>query len=139
MVTSWAVGVGRSTKGFQVTRTVLFVCPHGAAKSRLAAAVFNQVAPDGWHATSAGLQPQDEMSTPTMALVAGTDLDALLDRRPPRPVPDPSVAAMAISIDCDLPGAVRWDLADPQVGAAMLDELRRRVEALARQVDDAGR
>src|SRR5204863_5333951 len=75
-------------KGFRVTRTVLFVCPHGAAKSRLAAAVFNQVAPDGWHATSAGLQPQEEMSVRTVDLVAGTDLDALLDRQPPRPVPD---------------------------------------------------
>jgi hypothetical protein len=122
-----------------VTRTVLFVCPHGAAKSRLAAAVFNQVAPHGWHATSAGLQPQDEMSTRTVELVAGTDLDALLDRQPPRPVPDAAATAMAISIDCDLPGAVRWDLAHPQVDAAMLNELRQRVETLARQVNDAGR
>jgi protein-tyrosine-phosphatase len=35
-----------------VTRTLLFVCPHGAAKSRLAAAYFNAAAPSGWHATT---------------------------------------------------------------------------------------
>ena len=37
----------------------------------------------------------------------------------------------------DLPDAVRWDLVHQQVGAAMLAELRERVEVLARQVGDA--
>jgi len=74
----------------------------------------------------------------TVALVAGTDLDAVLERRPPRPVPDVP-AATAVRIDGDLPGAARWDLAHQQVGAAMLDELRERVGDLARPVADAGR
>ena len=121
-----------------MTRTVLFVCLHGAAKSRLAAAMFNRVAPAGWRATSAGLAPQDEVSVHAVAVVAGTELDALLDRHPPRPVPD-APAATAISIDCDLPGAARWDLTHRQVDAAVCEELRERVEALARQVGDAGR
>jgi hypothetical protein len=120
-----------------VTRTVLFVCPHGAAKSRLAAALFNRLAPAGWQAVSAGLHPQEAISAPTVALVAGTDLEALLDRQPPRPVSQVPVAATAIGIDCDLTGAARWDLAHQQVSAAMLDELRERVEALARQVGHA--
>ena len=34
-------------------RTILFVCPHGAGKSRMAAAIFNRLAPAGWQATSA--------------------------------------------------------------------------------------
>ncbi len=36
-------------------RTVLFVCPHGAGKSRIAAAWFNGAASAGWWATSAGV------------------------------------------------------------------------------------
>jgi arsenate reductase (thioredoxin) len=122
-----------------VNRTVLFVCPHGAAKSRLAAALFNRLAPHGWHATSAGLQPQEQTSARTVELVIGADLETLLDRQPPRPMPDEPAMAMAISIDCDLPGADRWDLAHQRIGAAMLDELRQRVEALAPQVASAER
>jgi hypothetical protein len=127
-------------KGHGVTRTVLFVCPHGAAKSRLAAALFNRLAPDGWHAVSAGLHPQEAVSVGTVDLVAGTDLEALLDRQPPRPIAAVPAATTTIGIDCDLTGALRWDLTHQQVGAAMLDELRQRVEALTRrQVADAGR
>jgi protein-tyrosine-phosphatase len=120
-----------------VTRMVLFVCPHGAAKSRLAAALFDRVAPAGWQATSAGLHPQEAVSVATVHLVAGTDLEALLDRQPPRPVALVPDAVTVVSLDCDLPDAVRWDLTHQQVGAAMLAELRERVEVLARQVGDA--
>ena len=38
-------------------RVVLFVCAHGAGKSRMAAALFNAAAPRGWWATSAGQEP----------------------------------------------------------------------------------
>jgi len=34
--------------------TVLFVCPHGAGKSRVAAAWFDGCASGGWRATSSG-------------------------------------------------------------------------------------
>src|SRR5438034_10058911 len=116
---------------------VLFVCPHGAAKSRLAAALFNRVAPEGWQATSAGMHPQKAVSIATVNLVSGTDLETLLDRQPPRPVALVRDAVTVVGLDCDLPGAVRWDLVHQQVGAAMLAELRERVEVLARRVGDA--
>jgi hypothetical protein len=128
-----------SVEGLLMTRIVMFVCPHGAAKSRLAAALFNQLAPTGWHAVSAGLQPQDAVSAGTVEVVAGTDLEAVLDLQPPRPVSDVPAAAMAVGIDCDLPGAVRWDLVHQQVGAAMLEELRERVTGVAHRVTDAER
>lgn len=41
-----------------MTRTLLFVCAHGAGKSRMAAAYFNLMSPAGWTATSAGQEPQ---------------------------------------------------------------------------------
>ncbi len=120
-----------------VTRMVLFVCPNEAAKSRLAAALFNRVAPEAWQATSAGLHPQEAVSIATVHLVAGTDLEILLDRQPPRPATSVRDAGTVVGLDCDLPDAVRWDLVHQQVGAAMLAELRERVEVLARRVGDA--
>jgi protein-tyrosine-phosphatase len=38
-------------------RTVVFVCAHGAARSRIAAAWFNTNPPPGWHATAAVQEP----------------------------------------------------------------------------------
>lgn len=48
-------------------RTVLYVCPHGAGKSRMAAAWFNCWAPPGWRATTAGISPQTEVCACTPA------------------------------------------------------------------------
>ena len=41
-----------------MSRTILFVCEHGAFRSRIAAAYFNATGPAGWHAVSAGRDPQ---------------------------------------------------------------------------------
>jgi hypothetical protein len=119
-----------------MSRTVLFVCPHGAAKSRMAAAFFNRLAVSGWDATSAGVTPQEEMSTNAVRLLAGTDAEGFLDLTAPRPlttVPDP---ARTIAIDCDLADADRWELAHQAFDAEMRDELRQRVDALAREIGD---
>lgn len=64
-----------------MTRDILFVCPHGAGKSRLAAAFFNQVAPTGWWATSAGQEPQATLGTNASRLLAGTAAPARGRRR----------------------------------------------------------
>jgi protein-tyrosine-phosphatase len=117
-----------------MTRTVLFVCPHGAAKSRMAAAFFNRLAVPGWEASSAGVAPQAEMSANAIRLLAGTDADAFLDRSMPRPlsaVPDP---ARIIAIDCDLPGADGWNLDHQVFNEGMRDELQQRVALLAREM-----
>jgi hypothetical protein len=114
---------------------VLFVCPHGALKSRLAAAYFNRVAPVGWQATSAGQQPQQAVSVHAAPLVAGSDIAGLLDISPPRPTDAVSDARMVVAIDCELPGAVAWRLDQQEVGEAMGDELRQRAERLAGELE----
>src|SRR5579864_2342132 len=53
-------------------KTVLFVCLHGAGMSRLAAAYFDQSAPVGWCAVSAGLEPGETLSHTAARLLAGT-------------------------------------------------------------------
>ncbi len=114
-----------------MSKMVAFVCTHGANKSRLAAALFTGAAPPGWRAASAGLQPQPAVSVHAARLIAGTGAESLLDHDPPRSldqVPDP---ARVIAIDCRVPGAEQWDLTCQEVGAAMVAEIRDRVERLA--------
>jgi len=45
-----------------MTRTVLFLCEHGAFRSRIASAFFNAASPSGWRGLSAGRDPQAEAS-----------------------------------------------------------------------------
>jgi protein-tyrosine-phosphatase len=124
-------------------RLVMFVCPHGAGKSRIAAAWFGGLGVRGWVVTSAGLSPQAEPSAHAPRLLAGTPVEALLDREVPRPVsavPDP---VLTVLIDCDEPDhrdsdsaphgrrVVRWQLAEQRFDDAMCHEIRTRVEQFA--------
>ncbi|MGH2535285.1 MAG: hypothetical protein ACRDJW_23740 [Thermomicrobiales bacterium] len=122
-----------------MTRTVLFVCLHGAAKSRLAAAFFNAAAPAGWRATSAGLEPQAAVSANAVRLLAGSHAEALLDRDPPRSMAAVQAPDRVVAIDCDAPGADRWDLRPQELSEVMRDDIRARAEALAQSINGSGR
>ena len=119
-------------------RTVLFVCPHGAGKSRMAAAFFNHVAPPGWRATTAGQEPDAEVSPNAVRLLAGTDAEQFLDREPPQAITAVAAPALTVAIDCDVPGAEHWELQAREMNEALRDELRARVEALAQEIDQQG-
>ncbi len=114
-------------------RSVLFVCPHGAAKSRMAAAWFNGSGVAGWSATSAGVEPQAAVSQNAVRLLAGTPVESLLDRSAPRPVSEVPAADLVVAIDCGqgLSGAVSWRLSHQEFDTAMGEEIRDRVRALA--------
>jgi protein-tyrosine-phosphatase len=124
-------------------RLVMFVCPHGAGKSRIAAAWFTGLGVPGWVATSAGLAPQAEPSAHAPRLLAGTPVEALLDRERPRPVSAVSDPDLTVLIDCDESGrdgwgsvphggrVMRWQLAERRFDDAMCREIRTRVEQLA--------
>ena len=112
--------------------TVLFVCQHGAGKSRMAAAWFNADPPPGWHATSAGIEPQTSVSQHAPRLLAGTPAAAHLDSAMPRPVAAVDTADVTVAIDCSVPGSVGWQLSNTEFNAAMADELRLLVAELAR-------
>jgi protein-tyrosine-phosphatase len=131
--------VERDAPDPEQVRTVLFVCQHGASRSRLAAAWFTLVAPPGWRAASAGLEPAAAVSPSANRLAAGTPAEGLLDRTRPRPltaalVPVPT---LVVAIDCALPGAACWDLAAAEPTGAMCDELAARTAALARALAPA--
>ncbi len=120
-----------------MSRLVLFVCPHGAGKSRMAAAFFTRVAPPGWSATSAGLEPDPVVSPRAVRLLAGGEAEPLLDWEPPRPFHAVGVADRLVAIDCAPDGATdHWELRHRKFDAVMRDELRDRAEALAAEVHD---
>ena len=121
--------------------TVVFVCPHGAGKSRIAAAWFNATPPAGWTATTAGVTPQPTVSVHAPRLLAGTPASAFLDHDRPRPLDAVPDRALVVAIDCPAPpapGAHRWTLANGGFDAAMAEELRDRVEALPRSLTAHG-
>jgi hypothetical protein len=120
-----------ASDGAERRRLVVFVCAHGAVRSRLAAALFNEAAPAGWWAISVGIEPQAELGRTALTLVAGTSVAAFLDPDPPRPLDTRTPADVLVAIDCEVPGADLWELDEKEVAHPMLDELQRRVQSLA--------
>jgi protein-tyrosine-phosphatase len=116
---------------------VLFVCPHGAGKSRIAQAYFDAMAPPGWRAVSAGTEPQDAVSAHAPRLLAGTPAAATLDTTLPRPIEAVDAPDLVVAIDCPqppVPGATRWQLHHEKFDTPMRDEIRDLVSDLAETI-----
>jgi len=129
-----------------ITRDVVFVCEHGAAKSVVASAYFNKLAAErglAIRSIARGADPQAELS---VAAVKGLTTDGL----PPEPVgPRPLSAAdvrssaSVVAFDCEQPAMkalrgmdVCWNDV-PAVAedyARARDRIRTRVEALIAQI-----
>ncbi|MGH7368123.1 MAG: low molecular weight phosphatase family protein [Candidatus Rokuibacteriota bacterium] len=101
------------------SRSVLFVCLHGAAKSVLAAADFRRLAAERGLdvvADSAGTEPDPEVAPGVVAALRAEGLD--LSRKRPRRVTreDTAAAARVVTFGCELGEAMpssivveRWD------------------------------
>ena len=111
-----------------MTRTILFVCEHGAFRSRIAAAYFNAAAPKGWRALSAGRDPQAEVSARLGPLLAGTAAAEHLESDPPRRA-DAVHNDRVIAIDCTVEGAERWVM-KAESDQALRDEIAGRIDRL---------
>ena len=114
-------------------RRVVFVCQHGAFRSRLAAAFFNADPPEGWNAVSAGLTPQSEVSVRLLPLLEGTSAESFADLGSPRPF-DPAQADRAIAIDVGLEGAERWTTSGEET--EVRDQIRSQVAQLVHKLAD---
>ena len=137
------------------TRSILFVCLHGAAKSVLAEADFQRLATErglDLVADSAGTEPDPEIAPGVIAALRAERLD--LSRRRPRRVTreDTASAACVVTFGCDLGDAMpasvpveRWDdvpaVSDnlPIARAAIRRHLDRLVALLAAPVTTKGR
>ena len=82
---------------------ILFLCPHNAAKSIMAAAYFNQQAAASgltWTAVSAGTEPSDHISPAVVHLLRSQGMD--VSQQQPRRVTsnDLETATRVISLGC---------------------------------------
>jgi protein-tyrosine-phosphatase len=129
-----------------MTDTVLFLCPHNAAKSVIAVAYFRRLAAEAGLdvvADSAGTEPDEAVWPSVVELLRGDGLDAD-DRRPRRVTPeDLARARLVVNMGCELPAdaplpheVVRWDdlpLASKDLRGSR-DAIRKRVEDLVAEL-----
>jgi protein-tyrosine-phosphatase len=128
-------------------KQVLFMCPHGAAKSVLASAYFQKLAKErglNVRVDSAGTDPDPEVGKAVAAHLTKTGY-ALPIEKPRRVTPrDLQDADLVVSLGCDLTGLpqprgtlLKWDVPGPGENFAAADEaIRKRVEEL---VDELAR
>ena len=104
-----------------MSNRIVFLCPHGAAKSVIAAAYCQQLA-DQWgvplHATSAGTEPDVEVAPAVVTLLGAEGID-VADHRPRRVTAEELATAWRIiSLGCDL-----GDLAHPEMEIERWDDV----------------
>jgi arsenate reductase (thioredoxin) len=129
--------------------TVLFVCLHNAGRSQMSAALFERAAGGRHRALSAGTAPADRVHPEVVEVMAELGID-VADRTPRRLTRELAeqadvVVTMGCGDECPyIPGKryLDWDLQDPkgrpvEEVRATRDEIRRRVEALAAELDRA--
>jgi arsenate reductase len=130
---------------------VLFLCTGNSCRSILAEAVFNHLAPKGWHAMSAGSHPTGQVHPRTLSLLARQGISTAgyyskcWDQLPMTPVIVITVCSSAAGETCPayLGPALRthWGVDDParvrgsdaDIDAAFeraYRTLRARIEAL---------
>jgi arsenate reductase (thioredoxin) len=129
---------------------ILFLCPHGAAKSILAAAYFNRLAKQGGlplTGTAAGTEPSEIVALAVVELLRGEGID-VSQQRPARVTDEQLARAQrVISLGCDVSNlevardkVEEW-LDVPPVSenlAGASDAIRQRVERLIDEIKSEG-
>jgi len=131
----------------RIVGTVLFVCVENTFRSVLSEALFNAVAPAGWHAESAGVQAAPKINPVVPKLLREIGIE--LGPKAPRLV-TPEITARATRVvtfgcldrcpigarekseDWPIPGATGKSVDELR---AIRDELRRRVAELATRLE----
>ena len=84
-------------------KTVVFLCPHNALRSVIAAALFNRPAGDRAHAESAGTEPDERVNERTIQVLKEVGID-VADIRPARVTrAQLERADRVVSLGCPLP------------------------------------
>jgi len=125
-----------------MTKTILFLCPHGAAKRVLAAAYFQRLADERglpFKALSAGTDPDPVMNAAVIDQLRGEGLP--VPGQAPRLVTDADLhsAVHTISLGCDLTGKLpagveALDWSDVPPVSADLPAARRAILAQVEQL-----
>jgi arsenate reductase len=126
---------------------VLFVCLHNAGRSQMSEALFRRAAGDRHEARSTGTAPAERVHPEVVEAMGELGID-VGDRKPAlltREMAEwaDTVVTMGCGDECPyIPGRryLDWDLPDPkgqplEAVRRTRDEIARRVEALARELD----
>jgi len=129
--------------------SVLFVCLHNAGRSQMSQALFERAAGGRHTALSAGTTPAEHVHPEVIEVMREVGID-LAGRKPRLLRRDLAEQAdVVVTMGCGdacpvIPGKRYrdWDLADPKGRPldevrATRDEIARRVDLLARELDDA--
>ena len=131
-------------------RTILFLCPHNAAKSVLAAAYFDQLARErglDYQAASAGTSPDAAPSPAVVAMLRDEGIDVAGHRPRRLTAEDLTSAHRVISLGCDLDDLTegnvpvdRWDDVPPASRdlAASRAAIKRHLDALVNELAAGG-
>jgi protein-tyrosine-phosphatase len=131
--------------GAKATKSVLFLCPHGAAKSVLATAYFRkQAAARGLdvHVDSAGTEPDPAVAPLVATHLAAQGLDVPISTPRLVSAEDLDAADLVVTLGCDLAGRRvrgeqrRWDdVPSPSADFAGADAaIKRHVEQLVEEL-----
>src|SRR5207247_4110498 len=129
-------------------RTVLFVCVENAGRSQMAEGFFNNHAPRGYRAISAGTKPAGKINP--LALQAMKEIGIDIACQKSKVITDDMIrnSAKAVNMGCMdrtecpvlfLNNPIDWAIADPK-GKSMenvreiSDEIERRVKELAKDL-----
>jgi arsenate reductase len=117
---------------------VLFLCTGNSCRSLISEAVFNYLAPNGWHAISAGSQPTGKLNERALALLASKGIPTegyyskSWDELPVTPDIVVTVCASAAGETCPAwLGAVlrtHWGVDDPSHVAGTEEEINAAFE-----------
>jgi arsenate reductase len=112
------------------TPTVLFLCPHNALRSVIAAALFNQRADGRAYAESAGTEPDDRVNERTIAVLSEVGIE-VADEKPGRLTREQlEQATRVVSLDCPLPPELNAVAAGKIENWPMPDTSGKPVEAV---------
>lgn len=135
--------------GTKTTRNILFLCPHGAAKSVLATAYFKEKAARGLdvRAQAAGTEPEPAVAPAVVERLKAQELEVPVTTPRLVAAEDLGRADMVITLGCDLAGRTvrgdlrRWDdVPSPSADFAGADAaIRRHVDVLVDELVRDGR
>ena len=129
-------------------RKVLFVCVHNSGRSQMAEAFFNQNAPIGWQAQSAGTMPGEDVNPMVVHVMKEVGLD-ISQSQPKLLTPEMLKDVERIfTMGCDVDSGAcpagflkteDWGLEDPagktnSTVRLIRDDIRLRVEKLVKDL-----
>jgi arsenate reductase (thioredoxin) len=105
LVTLGATGIGAQSATSSQRPTVLFMCPHGAAKSVMASAYFQKLAKErglNVRVDAAGTDPEPQLSKGVVARLQRDGIAIPIDKPRAATNADMKAADIVISMGCDL-------------------------------------